>query len=140
MTIVIQYGQTFTEQYKERLQWIVRGKWKVLMFSIKKVSHHTNGTLVWKRFFSDSNQSWEVWRWYRIWKRGKILVMVTYLDNEILINSTQDTIMYLLDSVEASFGIPGKVTCDATVFWQFGNKFLMSMQTFLDEIADDECD
>lgn len=68
------------------------------------------------------------------------LLRVAQLDSGILIKGTQDTIRYLLDAAEASFGSPEKGPFDEIVLYRLGNNFFKAMQKLLAATADCDSD
>ena len=59
---------------------------------------------------------------------------VTYLDSRILTHGTEETILLLLDGVEAYFGSPNKGMFDANMFYRIGNEFPEQLNTLLDQV------
>ena len=62
--------------------------------------------------------------------KGSGKIGVTYLDSGLLLNGTQEDILFLLDGMEAYLGNSTKSIFDENSFYRLGTEFLAAMRNF----------
>ena len=140
MSSVIRYAEAFSEEYKTsfqdaRVKDIAQDMERTNFLDMKSTSTYERYARVAKmlcRFKTVLNRIRTIDQFAAGQESGKS--GVTYLNSRILTHGTEETILLLLDGVEAYFGSPNKGMFDANMYYRIGNEFLEHLNTLLDQV------